>query len=327
MYSKGVKGIFKYFGIVIPVLILFSCKSSKISSIQELNSNCNQQNLYNYTVKDFPEPFYNLNLDTALLVRFSEGGLKIANSIGIIDLLSEYVEAEKKYNSTPSIENKINILDLDRKLSNAIQRASLEISAVASEIDCEEERADQISYYLKKREDDRETKLTVAAISVGAIATITSGILFATDENKNMEYVIEVGGSIAEAVLGFMIFTSKPKVEFYHPRNHLEEIWNGKETSLLFPAHVWYYFNYYNPKKPEEPSLRVQILKGWKAIYEWEKNENKHKQNMISLFFGKGGLYTSESLKARARMLDQLQANITLMKQDLTKLATYLEKK
>ncbi|MBO9700986.1 MAG: hypothetical protein J7604_12305 [Sporocytophaga sp.] len=326
MYSREVKSIVRHLGIVFPILFLFSCKSSKLSSIQELNSNCNQQNLYNYTVDNFPEPFYNLKLDTALVGRFSEGGLKIANAIGIIDLLTDYVEAEKRYNSTPSIENKINILDLDRKLSNAIQRASLEISAVASEIDCEEERADQISYYLKKREDDRETKLTVAAISVGAIATIASGILFATNENNDMEYVVEVGGSIAEAILGFMIFTSKPKVEFYHPRNHLEEIWNGKETSLLFPAHVWYYFNYYNPKKPEEPSLRVQILKGWKAIYEWEEKESKHKQNMVALFFGKGGQYTSESLKARARMLDQLQANITLMKQDLTKLATYLEK-
>jgi len=326
MYSKGVKQIFKYIGIVIPAIILFSCKSSRIASIQELNSNCNQQNLYNYTVEDFPEPFYNLKLDTALVGRFSEGGLKIANAIGIIGLLTDYVDAEKKYNTTPSIENKVRILDLDRRLANAIQRASLEISAVASEIDCEEERADQISYYLKKREDDRETKLTVAAISVGAIATIASGILFATDKDKDLEYAVEVGGSIAEAVLGFMIFTSKPKVEFYHPRNHLEEIWNGKETSMLFPAHVWYYFNYYNPDKPNEPSLRVQILKGWKAIYEWEKNENKHKQNLIALFFGKGGQYTSEHLKARARMLDQLQANITLMKQDLTKLATYLEK-
>lgn len=57
-----------------------------------------------------------------------------------------------------------------------------------------------------------------------------------------------------------------------------------------------------------------------------KKKENMHKQNMIALFFGKGGQYTSETLKARARMLDQLQANITLMKQDLTKLATYLEK-
>jgi hypothetical protein len=326
MYSKGVQQIFKYVGIVIPILVFVSCKSSKIASIQELNSNCNQQNLYNYAVEDFPKPFYDLNLDTALLGRFSEEGLKIANAIGIIDLLSEYVEAEKKYESTPSIENKVQILDIDRKLSNAIQRASLEISAVASEIDCEEERADQISYYLQKREDDRETKFTVAAISVGAIAAITSGILFATSDNTNMEHVIQVGGGIAEAVLGFMIFTSKPKVAFYHPRNHLEEIWNGKETSLLFPAHVWYYFNYYNPGKPEEPSLRVQILKGWKAIYEWEKKENMHKQNMIALFFGKGGQYTSETLKARARMLDQLQANITLMKQDLTKLATYLEK-
>jgi len=322
----SVRKVVYYSGIIVSVFILLSCKSYKLISIQEVSSNCNQQNIYHYTVEDLPEPFYSLKLDSTLVGRFTEGGLKIANAIGIIDLLKEYVEAEKTYSSNPSLENKVEILDLDRKIANAIQRASLEISAVASEIDCEEERADQLSSYLKKKEDDRETRLTVAAISVGAIAAIASGILFTIDEHGSADNLVEAGGGIVEAVLGFMIFTSKPKVAFSHTRNHLEEIWNGKETSPLFPAHVWYYFNYFNPGKPKEPSLRVQILRSWKAIYEWEKNENRHNHNLIELFFGKGGQYTSEQLKARARMLDQLQANITLMKQDLTQLVTYIEK-
>ena len=44
------------------------------------------------------------------------------------------------------------------------------------------------------------------------------------------------------------------------------------------------------------------------------------------MYFGKGGLYTSEQLKNRADMMDQVEAFITLMKQDLKELAIEIEK-
>jgi len=47
---------------------------------------------------------------------------------------------------------------------------------------------------------------------------------------------------------------------------------------------------------------------------------------IYALYFGEGGRYTAEQLKNRAAMLDQVEASITLMKQDLKVLSIEFEK-
>lgn len=313
--------------IILIGIVLASCSGSKHASLnkQLIESNCNQQNVYSYTRNDLPKPIYKIELDTALPVRFSFKSLNVANAIGILGHLTEYVNIQKEFKKNPTPEKRLDIIELSQKINQRINISSLEISAVVSEIDCEDERAGQIADYLNSKENEAESKLTVGAIIVGAAGAVTAGILLANDNNSNAPEFIGIGTGLTEATLGLMILLNKRKVEFYHTRNALREIWRGQDTSTVFPPSLWYYLNYFNPNIPNQPSLRYQIIECWMKFGQIAAVKSKKKKKLINIYFEDAGKYTAEQLNNRANMLDQLEAHISLMKQDLKGLALELE--
>lgn len=312
------------FHCILAAVLLSSCAASRSYQLQPQpqKNNCNQHNAYTYAGKDLPKAIHDIEIDTALISRFSFKSLNVAHAIGIKDILSEYVHIKKVQKDSISIENRIKLLELSQKINHKISTSSLEISATASEMDCEEERADQIASYLKTKEDDAETKFTVAAIIVGASGAVASGLLA---KNGNTGDYVGIATGLTEATLGALILLNKRKIDFYHPRNALKDIWEGNETSEIFPAPIWYYINYYNPKTPENQSLRYQIIERWMNFGQIAEASRKDKRKLIQIYFGKGGKYTAEQLNNRANMYDQLEALINLMKQDLKGLAIEFE--
>ncbi len=311
---------------VVWVLIGISCASINNAPVKTLleKDNCNLQQSYAYPVSDLPLPFYERTTDSLMSLRFSQSSLHIAHAIGVLSMLDTLVASEEAYFRSPDTDHLIRLIHIRQQLVNRVQIASLEISAVASELDCEKERADQVADYLSRKENERESKLTVAAITTGATVAVASGILLSNDNDRAVEYLGIVGG-ITEVVIGLMILTSNPEVPFQHERNPLKEIWTGQETSSVFPPFIWYYLNYFDPRQPESPSLRVQLLESWAAIGGWDLLGQKKKRKLMELYFGSGGNYTSGHLRQRVRMLNQLEAYVTLMKQEITKLAVELE--
>jgi hypothetical protein len=313
--------------VTILTFVLTSCaglKNAQLKSQLDI-SNCNQQTTFNYSKDHLPKPIHTLNIDTVLTNRFSFQSLNAANAIGLLDLLTEYVNLKKNYKVSPTLEKRIEIVELSQKINQRINISSLEISAVASEMDCEEERADQIATYLKGKEDDAETKLTVGAIVVGAVGAITAGVLLAKGDAGNAPEFIGIGAGLTEATLGVMILLNKRKVEFYHSRNALKDIWFAPETSTIFPQSVWYYLTYEKPNGSTK-SIRQQLVDKWLGFGQIADTKEKNKEKIYSLFFGEGGKYTADQLTNRANMHDQIEAQINLMKQDLKLLALELEK-
>ncbi len=309
------------------LFLLSSCNSIKQSPLNAYlkSSNCNQQNLSSYSTEQLPIPLHKQNLDPVFANKLSPKALNVANSIGILDLLTNYYQKELAYKRKSSTEAKLDMIDLSQSINQKINIASLEISAVASELDCEEERTQQIATYLGNLESDKESKLTVGAIVVGATSAILAG-LFINSKHDDVGDYIGLGAGIAEAGLGLAILANKKKVDFYHERNALRDIWEGHETSTVFSPAIWYYLNYYNEEEPESKSLRYQIIDKWMNFGQIAETKNSESRRaLINLYFGTGGKYTSEQLKNRADMLDQLESNITLMKQDLKSLAIEFE--
>src|SRR5690554_1106329 len=215
-------------------MIITSCSGIKESqfSKQLVKSNCNQLNAYSYTKEEIPSPLHELELDTILTNQFTFKSLNIANAIGLIDYLSAYLEIHEDIEEEPSIEKRLAIIELSNKINQRINFASLEISSVTSEIDCEEERADQLAAYMSNKEKDIETRLTVGAIVVGAVGAVSSGILLYKGNKSNAPDIIGIGGGLLEATLGLLILSNNKKAEFHHQRNALKEIWEGKDTSV-----------------------------------------------------------------------------------------------
>jgi hypothetical protein len=305
--------------------ILTSCKN--ITTIQQHaeRSTCTQQNAAYYSQRDIPRSLHELELDTVLTNHFSWTSLNVANAIGLLDELKLFVESSKVYKAQPTIENRIDQLVWSHSITERINLASLEVSAAASELDCEEERITQIAEYLKGAEGETESKLTVAAIVAGASSAIISGIMLANGNGDNVEYVGIVSG-IVEATLGISILANKRKVLFYHPRNALQEIWQGNETSEVFPPFIWYYLNYQNPADTNQRSIRYQIIDRWISFKQIDNATTKKKRKLLNLYFGEGGKYKTEQLYNRANMYDQLESHVKMMKQDLMLLSLEFDK-
>lgn len=317
----------------IQILLLFilsqlinSCTGTKALQAQFEKSSCAQLETFNYSVEELPKPLYKIETDSALSARFSYSSLNVANAIGILDLLTDYVNKLKQQHREQSIETRLAILEIEQKITQRINLASLSVSSVTSELDCEEEKMAQIADYLKGKEDETETKLTVTAIAAGALGAIASEVLLSSgNANDNLD-VIGVATGITEAALGVMILLNKRKIELFHSRNVLQEIWEGRKTSQIFPSFVWYYLNNPNSADPEKKSLRQQIIERWISFKQIENSNSKKKDQLINLYFGEGGKYSTDQLYNRANMYDQLESFIKLIKQDLTLLAVELEK-
>lgn len=300
-------------------MVLSSCSSYKTANFETYlrKSNCNQRNVYQYDSTDLPQAIHYLHLDSFLVKNFTFQSLNVANAIGILPLLEQYGIQKKINQAEKTIQNQVNLIELTQLISQKINSASLEISAVSSEMDCEEERTSQIANYLKSQESDRETKLTVGSIVVGATGAILSGIY--SDQDAGSYIGISTG--IIEAGFGVLILLNTRKIEFMHPRNALRDVWEGYQVSSNFPASIWYYLNYHNPDVPDEKSLRYQIIEKWIDFGQISGLESKKKRKLLDTYFRDGGKYTSQQLSNRADMYDQLESNINLMKQDLNRLS------
>lgn len=302
-----------------------SCSGIKNTALraQLEKSNCNQQNVYTYTAAEIPQPIREADIDTALTARFSFKSLNMAHAIGVLELLKHYVAEQKTYRAQPTPANRLLLLELSQKIANRINIASLEVSAVSSEMDCEEERASQIANYLSGKQDELESKLTVGAIVVGAAGAISTGALL---NSGNSGDYIGVGTGVAEATLGLLILLNKSGTEFHHKRNALREIWQGQTTSSIFPPPVWYYLNYKNSGKEGSASLRELLIEKWISFGQVDDKQSKKQIKQTRLYFGDGGKYSAGQLNNRADMYDQLESNINLMKQDLKGLFSELER-
>ncbi len=305
------------------VALLIACNSARNASTARAfgQSSCNHQPAYTYAKTDLPRPLHEQQLPSALADLFSPPALHAANAIGLLPDLLTLTQCRQTAERAPSVESRLALLEAYQRVLHRISIASLEVSAVASELDCEEERADQLAVYLKGKEDARETRLTVGAIVVGGLGAIAAGILLASDAESNAAEVIGIGTGLAEAILGVLVWKNGQTALFQHSRNALRDIWEGPETSRIFPPSVWYYLNHSVPGQTGK-SIRQQLVERWTAL---GQAPDRRTHAMLPLFFGEGGIYSAGELENRANMYDQLEAQVNLMQQDLKQLALAIE--
>lgn len=318
---------FKIWHILFLIFVTSSCASTKQA---EFNLQTTQNKFTDIKNSPFfkikkPIPIHELKIDTLLTNRLSFKSLNAANAIGLLDILTNYMRVEIEYHQNQTLEKRIERLELLQEINQKINIASLEISAVAGELDYEEERIDQVAQYLKGKEDATERTLIISSIIVGATSAIAGEAISLTTPESNTPAYIGIGSSIIEASLGAAMLINKRKINFYHKTNPLKDIWNAPDTSNFYPPSIWYYLNYQNPKDTVK-SLRVQLAEKWVRFGQIASAKEKNRHKIYELFFGEGGKYSTTQLSNRADMLDQVEANIKLMKQELNLLLIDIEK-
>lgn len=250
--------------------------------------------------------------------RFSPQSQSVAESIGVKDLLVQLrsLEAEAELNhGIVTIER----LHVQQQLLGRILLAFLDVARAAAEADCEEERADQLADGLHEVRDKRIRQYTLIAIVGDAMIGIVAGGLELALEATAAAAAAIFGGTVA-TWFGMSAFFDDTHYEFRHPRNLLQEVWMAPEEPALLPPSVWRHLTRPLPDDPAQRSLRESLILRWRQDGRFGEAGSELEQRRTALFFGEGGSYEIEDLRARAAMLDLLEADINLMSQDLERL-------
>ncbi len=315
--------------LIILVVFLSACSTWEHVSLDQYveKSNCYREQVYTYNVEELPAPLHTLQIDSLLKKHLAFNSINIAHAFGFLGPIENYITLYEKTTKQEDIglNEQIQLLQLRQQINQSISLASIEVSAIASEMDCEEERADQIASYLSRKEGATEKKLTVGAIISGAIGTIAAAFIVLNDPDDNRVEYVGIGTGLTEVILGTLLLTNRRKVYISHERNALRDLWEGQSVSSIYPPPIWYYLNYFNPNDETSISRRNQILEKWMKFGQITESSQKKKEALIDLYFKSGGYYSSQQLENRANMHDQVESQINLMKQDLKSLALELD--
>jgi hypothetical protein len=251
--------------------------------------------------------------------RFPPEALAIAETIGALDLLVQLptLEGEVADNREGAL---LRLLQVRQRLSDHILLALLDVKSAAAEADCEEERADQLADRLQEGRDQRVRRLTIFAVLGGGLVGILAGALATADPASIAGGIAAIVAGVVSSGFGTAALSDESRYVFKHERNLLREIWEGPDRPALFPETVWRYLNQPMMEDPDHHSLRETLITRWRQHGRLGEAGSATEQRRLALFFGQGGTYEIEDLRARAAMLDLLEADVNLMSQDLEQL-------
>jgi hypothetical protein len=187
--------------------------------------------------------------------------------------------------------------------------ANSEIDAIAAELDCEGERIDQIAKYVDNVNAKRTTRLTVASIVIGAAAGITSATVTDAGWNKG----IAIGAGVAGAGLGLATLNPKGrKIQLMHKRNLLRTVWTGENNNDI-PTFLWFMLTEKRISNSGNNNLLNNLKHRW-ITYQFDGDSSKAAR---SVNFSEGGIYRADDLHDRAEMINQFQAEIRSISQNV----------
>ncbi len=268
---------------------------------------------YRYDPAFAPQPDFEAALTPALLARYPRRNLLAANAAGLLPLLHKQLALEAAARRQPGPAAEVAVLRQRLRIQTQVALVSAAIASVAAELDCEGERANQVANYLKNRNSSSTQRFNVLSISVGAIGNIGTTVI----GSQVGQYAFGVGGSVVAAGLGLLTLRGGRTVEFHHPRNLLAEVWTEKKTSEVFPPSVWYLLTEPAFTNDGQHSLAHSTRRRWQRYGQLDNLSSEQGRQLAALLFGPGGLYSADQLAARADMLNELQAAVRLLNQEL----------
>jgi hypothetical protein len=231
--------------------------------------------------------------------------------MGLLPLLNRMAQLELQQADTADIER------VRRKLLTQLQLATLEVSGLVAEIECEAQRADQVQDRLRDIQITRTTSQTILGVIFGGLANILSGGIGLATRAGDSGNIVSVAGGALEVLFGTSANFTKVRQEFSHSRNHLAAVWEGSPQPELFPIRAWRFLSEPGIRDLEGHSLRDVMLQTWREEGKLGEPGSIREKERKELLFGAGGLYDSEQLHVREAMLQQLESSVQLMHQEL----------
>ncbi|EON75189.1 hypothetical protein ADIS_4360 [Lunatimonas lonarensis] len=235
---------------------------------------------------------------------FHAKSLLMAHALYLTKALEQWVEAADQ--GKGELEQFIRY----QEIVNKISLAELEVSSLKAAIHCEEDKVDQLAWYLDRLQRTTSSRRTIAGILTDAsISLVSAGIVLWAANGNTLRQLLGVGASLTQITLNLVNRKETFVIRLDHELNILQEVFAGEadEWSQIIPPSVWYYLHA-EETKLYEGSIQEKLLN---TIEPYEVSGN------LSLFLSDGGIYTAEELQVRSAMLDILASYVDLMKQDL----------
>ncbi|KIO51835.1 hypothetical protein [Flavobacterium hibernum] len=246
--------------------------------------------------------------DSILHANLSKHDILISKAIGIETYLAEYLLTKK---------DTLKRLVLKQKITDRLILTSIEINALASELDCNGERIDKLANFVTDINNKKTKNLTVASVTIGALTTVATVLI----KNNNSSNIVGVSGGLLSAGLGALTISPKgKKIELKLQRNLLRNIWFNDNANGAYPNAIWTILNDKEFSNSGKNDLQESIKNRW-LQYNFD---GKIDTETEKLFFYDGGIYTADDLSSRANMLNELQATVRSLEQDLKSLSIRL---
>jgi len=240
----------------------------------------------------------------------SEESIEVAKVMNVLPLLSQ-LTALQRTGDTHSVE----FLELRQSLTDRLLLTLFEVSSITAELVCERDRADQVADRMDEIDAAMVKRLTLASILIGGVASIVSGGIGLAGGASTASNAADVTGGLFTSLFGGTALFASSKQEFRHERNLLNEVWeNPKQPSIFSPA-IWRFLQRHH--KDGAVTTREEVIRAWRQQGRLGEPGSPGEQERTTLILGSGGTYASTDLRARASMLETLEAHIQLLSEEL----------
>jgi len=204
---------------------------------------------------------------------------------------------------------------LRQELSDRLMLALFEISSTVAELVCERDRADQVADRMDEVDGAIVKRLTLASIVLGGIAAVVSGGIGLAGGSDTSNNAASLAGGVVASLFGGTALFTYSKQDFQHERNLLKEVWDNPKQSAVFSPAVWRFLQ----RRVNDGSHtgRDEVVRAWRQEGRLGEADSPAERERIALMFGPGGTYTASDLRARASMLETLEAQIQLLSEEL----------
>ncbi len=253
---------------------------------------------------------------------FSWRAIQTAQVIDVFSLLNQFEILEER--SINSASDALRLQAVHQEILSRVTLAMLEVSSAVAKTTCEIERSSQVVDRLRVAENAQIRRQTLLAIIVGAATAVASGGLAIADISGVGEGVMSIIGGTVAGALGVTALYHETGESFRHTDNILREIWEDTEDPVYLPPSIWRFLRRPMREGESPRTYRDEIIAGWRQEGRLGDEGSELEATRAQLFFGDGGLYTTNDLQRRTQMLDSLRATVLLLNQDLEQLVKEL---
>lgn len=259
------------------------------------------------------------------LPKLSPGAQEVAREIGVTPLIEQLYglpERDRGARGTMSLT----ALSLRQEITEVVLGTSLEVDGIIAEIDNELAEMSAIRADLEARRDRAIGINTIAnIIASGATGVVGTALQF-KNSTANLGNAIGVAGagiSTFLSLIGLRQQRGGHKTLGVAP-NLLAKLFDKKpEFHSDYPEEVWTYLNAVPPAESGTETRRALLIKRWTALGRIESIETPKGQRKIELLtssISQQRSLTIDLLNDRAAMLEDVRAQVSLIKRDLSKL-------